>query len=138
MKTPEGRTSALEYDGAIPLLVNSPEMTWSATTQEDKGQFMVPFNAVIQEMVVSVKGTATDTGARPLNVGTTTDTDKFVAAYDVDVATAEVLRFDGTNSAVFTSNSVNAGDIIEFGLNSGAAASGTIGVTLVLLPKEAE
>jgi len=137
-KAAEYRTSAAQYDGAMPLLVASPSITVATTAVANKGQQMVPFNCTIQKAYVAVQTAITSGHVIKVNIGTSTDADKFVDAWPLTTGNgkaAGLYEIDLTSTAAWKiGTAVLAGQIVEFGMDLASTAAGTFGAAMVLSP----
>jgi len=130
-KSAEYRSSAVEFDGAIPFVVNSPEMTLH-TAQTDQGKFTAPCAGTIVRAVtnlVEAPGTASAT----LSIGKQGDPDYFTSTTDLTFATGDAT---GTKdqTAALSNTDVAEGDVIEFGVGGEATTTGLVACTIVISP----
>jgi len=133
-KNPDHRSSAVEFDGALMFVVNSPEMTLH-TAQADQGKFTAPCNGTIVKCVANLIE-APGTAAGGIDIGKQGDADYFTATGVISFGTGHALgAIDITSS--LTNTDVNEGDVIEFGTDGNATTTGLIAVTLVISPNAA-
>lgn len=133
--SPSGRTSALQYDGSLPVVINSPVMAYAATAVSNQGSFVAPCDLEIVAAVLNVIVTPTHATA-DLNIGTRADADAFLDLFEVtDLATGvhDLLTEGGV---LWVNKNINRGDVVEFELTA-ADTTGDIAVTLVCMPRYA-
>lgn len=127
-KLTEGRSSAIEYDGAAIIVHFSGKLDLVSAVTEQAG-FFVPFPCTIKEVRSRVRtacGTAAGTAQlKGVEAGATvyaeqahatTDTAGTEFNWDIDVA------------------DVPAGEVLYFAGDGGATATGNCDVTVVLVP----
>lgn len=130
-KSPDHRSSAVSFDGAIPFVVNSPEMTLH-TAQADQGKFTAPCDGTIVKVttnLIEAPGTASAT----VLIGKQGDPDYFTSTTDLTYATGDAT---GVREQVadLSNLDVSEGDVIEFGTGGEATTTGLITCTLVISP----
>ena len=129
-KTSIGRLSQVSMDGPtlvvpgmenkayqadqLPFIISSPLLTLVTQGLANQGSFMVPFNAKIVRVMVSIETPVTAT-APLLNIGTKADEDHFLDAYTLrSIATSTGLHTLSTATTFFVNDQIDAGDIVEF------------------------
>ena len=127
-KAKEARTSGLQWDGGIPLVVNSPEMSLS-TAASDQGKFTAPCDGTIVKVMANLVQ-APGTAAAKLQIGA--DGSKTSIGEHTFATTDSTGPVDVTDS--MTDLSVSAGDVIEFGTDGAATSTGLVAATLVIMP----
>ena len=133
-KAPDYRTSAGQFDGAAPYIISSGAMSFATAAVVAQGG-MVPWPATVREAKVSVHST-TATGTATIDVGVTGDDDELIAAYDIkDQASGQVFDMLAATGTLVETD-VEAGENIIFTLNIANAATGSVSVTLVLMPRD--
>lgn len=136
------RTSAAQYDGAMPLIVQSDAITITTTSQVGVNT-LVPFDGDIVGIAIKVTANAPSaTGeANVINIGTEDDPDKFVQDLnlaDLGVATG-FYEVPLTTGFGVVDTEVDIGDVIEF--SSEAVATGvdaspaTFYAALIIVPR---
>lgn len=130
-KSSEVRSSAVDYDGAALLVINSGLVTLS-TAQTDNAPFVMPCDGTIVQATARVTvaaGTATAT----LTIGT--------QASDVGIMDKDFATTDGAGEydclADLVTATVTKGDIILFGSDGNATSTGLVAITLVVSPNAA-
>lgn len=132
-KSSEGRTSALSFDGALPLAISSGRMTFATSADSNNGRFMIPFGCTLERLYYSIVTTSTATGTRNMNVGTASDADKFVDATSITVPSALEMRevdLTATDGTV-PSRTITAGEELQFELGAGVAGGVVIATAIV-------
>ena len=127
-KSIEYRTSAGQWDGAMPVVVASGEMSLSSAATS--AGFMVPFDATIVSAKISVIASPDATAV--VHFGTSSDADHYLTSGHTLANGAAVELVDVTAS--LTDTAVVAGEIIEFSTDGGATAAGLVGMAIVLSP----
>ena len=133
-KSPEFRTSAGQFDGALPIVINSPIMTLTATAAglQDQGSFLAPCDLEIVRALIKVLSSTTSSLAA-LDIGERGDPDSYLDAYPLTDLVAGLHELDLTASQFATLN-INKGDVVEFS-SPQATAAGVIAVSLVCMPR---
>lgn len=137
-KLGEGRTSALSFDGSVPLIVNAGEVTLNTAsgTPQVVGKHVVPWDCSIVKAYVTVR-TASTVTSLTVDVGNTGSTSAYLSAYRYDASAAGVIDIplNSTQNSSFVSASVTAGKVVQFSFNyNPTSASGVVGGLLVLSP----
>lgn len=131
-KAPEYRTSAAQWDGALPVVIGSGLLSDSTSAVGDQGTFVAPCDLEI----VRIQGrilTANSDAAAAVSVG------------DQDSATGIVNGFSYTNltgdfeipvdDSTVQTTTITKGDAVDFSLAAVTAAGGKLALTLVCIPK---
>lgn len=129
------KTSAVEFDGAMPLAISSGEMTYT-TTSVYGIKHLIPWRCQIQKLWLNVRTTSTDT-ALFLDIGTMADIDANLDAYRVDASTAGlfVISLDTTVVTQWVTQTFAAGDVATISIQTGNTA--VISVLMLLSPNVA-
>jgi len=124
------------YDGLATDAANNyrlDEFPWQYTHyfNSDAGTqgWHIPFNATIIK-VHAGSGLATEEPPRLLNIGTATDTDKFVDDYAL-ATTLGVAQVDLTTASNVVATAVTAGEILLFTAAAGSACKTSMSVFLI-------
>ena len=129
-KLGEGRSSAIEWDGAGIIIHNSGVLDLvNAVTEQ--GGFLVPFAATLKAVRSRVRvacGTAAGTASvKGVEKGATA-----YASQAHDTTDAAGTDFDWT----ITDAVIPAGEVLYFAGDGGATSTGSCDVTFVLVPRE--
>lgn len=133
-KAADHRSSAVEFDGAIPFVVNSPEMSLS-TAASDQGKFVAPCDGTIVKCTVNLVE-APGTASATMSIGIGTDTDYFTSTTDLTFATGDATGVRDMTGDL-SNLDVNEGDVIEFNTAGEATTTGLVAATLVISPNAA-
>lgn len=130
MKSPEYRTSAAQWDGAMPVVINSPQMSFiSSAAVDNQGTFVAPCDLDITEALLRVLAT-TGSSLALLNIGKQGAAASFLADYSIDAVAAGLHTIA---ASAFATRRISRGDAVDFQLEQ-ATAAGTIAVSLVCMP----
>jgi hypothetical protein len=132
-KAMDAKSSRVQYDGGMPVIVQSGQMTVH-TAQSGLIKWVAPFDYVIKQALIKVDE-ASGTAPGLVKAGTVADDDRFIDDYSV-ATDAAVGLVDVTSSLVNTSGV--AGDVIIFGNDGAATTTGLAHVILVIVPASAE
>jgi hypothetical protein len=127
------RSSEIQFDGTIPLVVNSPAMTLH-TAQANQGSFVAPCNGTIVAIegnLIEAPGTAADT----IDIGTRANDDALVAAYSIATSDATGSFNIPLDDATVISLAVSKGDVIEFTTHGAATTTGIVALSVVIMPE---
>lgn len=130
-KAPTYTTGKGEYDGAIPIVINSPAMTLH-TAVTNQNPFVAPCDLEIVQVtknLIEAPGTAAGT----VNIGTRADVDAFLVAHSI-ATTDPTGSEDIPVSALVTAN-INKGDVVEFDTGGEATTTGIAAFTVVCMPR---
>ena len=133
-KSPEFRTSAGQFDGALSVVIPSPVITLTATAAgvQDQGPFLAPCDLKIVRALVKVIASTTSSLAR-LDIGERADPDSYLDAFPLTNLVAGLHELDLTATSFATLN-IAKGDVVEFSTPQ-ATAAGVIAVSLVCMPR---
>lgn len=139
-KASSARTSDLGYDGAMPLVIGSlATITMSsASAQADNNMGMVPFDAYLEDLILSIHTavTVSNTGV-PISIGNTVSTGVYIASYLVTATTTGVFRLNLSATTVLD-RKIPAGTFLKYSLPlGGISTTGVISLAAVLIPRTA-
>jgi len=127
---PTYRTSAGQFDGKIPIVVNSPVMSLSSAASS-QGSFVAPCDGTIVQAAMNLIQ-APDGATAKLSIGKR----GAATAYDqYSIATTHATGAIDLPLSGFTSTSVTKGDVIEFATDGAATTAGLVAITLVIMPR---
>lgn len=134
-KAPEARASAVQYDGAMLFVANSPIMSLSsaATVQ---GAFVAPCACEIEEIIYNVIA-APDGAPATFNIGTQANNDALVDAFSIATSVALGAKTLPLSDAAVVGTKLNKGDIITFDTGGEASTAGSVAISVVFKPQAA-
>jgi len=127
---PTYQTGKCEYDGKMPLAINSGVMTLY-TAVANNGSFVAPCDLEIVQATVNVI-VAPGTAAAALKIGTRAGATAFES---YSIATSHALGAIDLPVSAFTTVNISKGDVVEFGTDGAATSTGDAAVTLVCIPR---
>lgn len=126
------QTGKGEFDGALPIVINSPAMALdSAATHQ--APFVMPCNGEIVQATVNLIQ-APAGAAAALQFGTRADATAFES---YSIATSHATGALDIPLSGFAETDVSKGDVVEFSTDGSATASGIVAATLVIMPRGA-
>lgn len=141
-KLPEYRTSACEYDGALPY-THSAVLTFTSATQSALGRFVSPCDGTIVAMMANIIAAPATATGKVISVGSPADDDAHYVAYDIaTLATGELDLFQAmtvntATAATVKGKTVGKGDVVQFAIGAdGASPTGVVAVTMVIAPNQ--
>lgn len=140
VKLSEARMSALNFDGAAPLIIQSDKISTTTAAQSNKKGGLVPWPAYLERLFALVTTPATTTGwVIPISLSDTVTTGKFVnaASLSLDANTGLVeINLSATDGTV-PSRNIAAGTFLEFnfGISTNTGTAAVIAVCAVLSPR---
>ena len=130
-KSPDHRTSAGAYDGALPIVQSAGKTAHGTSAVDDLGGFVAPCDLTLVQLDLRVNVAATHADAE-FNIGVNADPDANVDAYDLTDVAAGHVSIPMDNAAV-VSRTVSAGDYVK-GYLGAASAVGSVSFTAVWMP----
>jgi hypothetical protein len=148
------RASHVEVDGALvrsdlpgysdlatkinldqaPFIYQSTLMTYATLIDANNGVFISPCDLEIMGGKCHVVTAVVATGDGGINIGTPSDSNKYLAGYDVATTYLASQSFN-ISATEFADTTIDAGEQIDFELMINTSAGGAIHVALVTAPR---
>lgn len=132
---PEYRTGKAQFDGALPIVINSPVMVMTDAGVTLQGSFTAPCDG---EIVAIIGNLVAQPSASPcvLKAGIRGNATKFINDFSIP-GTQALGKFEiPVTHASIASRNITKGEIVEFATDGAATATGgNVAISLVIMPR---